>query len=185
MIPTIILDLDATLNDMEQQIYNLFLDQYDLDIYERKENLPFSLEQIHRLIEKHELHYKTVPLKGAYELFQAIRNQGYEIGILTGRKCFFNESDNVTTDWLKLHRLEPDWLEIMLGNKLIAIEAKKVDCVLFLDDESNHLIQVSEAKVAKYVGTISYHYNQNLPSSILVFNNLEEVRKFVLTLPKI
>jgi len=181
MKKTIIFDLDSTLNDMHIQVRNLFKEQYQIDLgnFEIPKNFPFTLDQIHELVEKHGLLTSTNLLPGAKELFESIRALGIEIGVITARKCFKNTADSITTDWLKKHELNVDWIDIISGEKHLIIKARKVDCLLFLDDDPKHLLDVSKAKFSKYVGTLSYPWTKNLPSEIIIFKNLAEVSRFV------
>jgi uncharacterized HAD superfamily protein len=178
---TVIFDLDSTLNDMHDRVRDMLKHHYHIEMvnYEIPKSFPFTEPQVHELVEKHGLLTITQPLPGARELFNTIHELGLEIGILTARKCFKNTADNVTIDWLQQHHLKADWIDIVAGDKHLAIKARFVNCLLFLDDNPGHLLDVYHAKVAEYVGTLHYPWIKELPAGIMKFNNLLEVNQFL------
>ena len=104
---------------------------------------------------------------------------GLKIGIITARKCYKNIPDSITIDWLEKHRLRTDWVEIVEGDKHLVIKARAVNCLLFLNDDPQHLLSVSNAKVSEYVGTLTYPWARELPREVLVFKNLNEISVFI------
>ena len=181
MKKTIIFDLDSTLNDMHEQVRDMLKNHYQIEMvdYELPESFPFSHQEVHALVEKHGLLNITQPLPGAYELFSTIRSLDLEIGVITARKCFKNTADRITIDWLHQHHLQADWIDIVEGDKHLAIKARAVNCLLFLDDNPGHLLDVYNAKVSDYVGTLHYPWIKQLPEGILKFKNLLEVDTFL------
>jgi len=181
MHKTIILDLDSTLNDMHLQVYKLFRDNYgyNLSDFSIPKDFPFDITEIHNLIEKHNLLNLTKPLTGAGDLLETIKTLGFEVGIITSRKCYKNTPESVTLDWLKKYKLEPDWIEITDTEKYLIFQTRKLECFLFLDDDPKQLTAAFNAKVAEYYATLIYPWTKHLPHDVLQFNDLFAVSDFI------
>lgn len=181
--PTVIFDLDSTLNDLHHHLYEAFKSHLKLDkhyqfwtSYHLSETYQVPFDEILVLINKFDLLHKSMPLPGAVDLFSFMRDR-FDIGIITARQCF-EDSKTKTLNWLLKHNLMPHWTEIA-SDKHVVIKEKVGQCLFFLDDSPSTLINVLESGTAKNVATLKYAWSKSLPSEVLQFENLLDVQCFL------